>query len=366
MTNDGADGGRRCGGGPTGGRRALSRTQPRRRPVERQQRPVGLGAAVAEHAPLRPLLPHRLEIERGGDEGVARRVRLGDDGPVGAGDERPPPEVARAELPALAPDAVGADERGQVRPGVPLHDAVPVVLAVAGDAARVEQELGALQAHDARGLGEPLVPADGDADPPDRGVPDPEARVAGVGVDLLEAAGRALGDVGLPVDAEDAAVGVDDRAGVVVGVVRALEEVDRDDDTELLRERGHPRHGRPVERLGEGEVLALPVHEREEVGREHLLRQHDLRAGRGRLAHDAGGLLEVLLAVPAAAHLGRGDGDGGHGEGFSSGASVGARGREGKGSEAVRAFDTLRRLGVRRPRRRSPRASGRCARSPRA
>ena len=95
-----------------------------------------------------------------------------------------------------------------------LLGAAPVVGAVVfghlgfgADGGGVEEELGALHGETAGGLGEPLVPADAAADFSDGGVEDHEAGVAGAEVEFLFVAG-ALGDVGLAVDAEHAAVGV--------------------------------------------------------------------------------------------------------------------------------------------------------------
>ena len=81
---------------------------------------------------------------------------------------------------------------------------------VAADGGRVQQHLGALQRHAPRALREPLVPADADADARVGGVPDAEAGVAGREVVLLLVA-AGVGDVALAVDAEERAVGVDDR-----------------------------------------------------------------------------------------------------------------------------------------------------------
>src|SRR2546423_427931 len=75
----------------------------------------------------------------------------------------------------------------------------------------------------------PLVPADSHADRAEAGRPHSKSRVAGPEIELLLVPG-AVGDVALPVDAEDRAVGVGDGDAVVVGLPGALEEGDRDDD----------------------------------------------------------------------------------------------------------------------------------------
>src|SRR5690606_16642382 len=92
----------------------------------------------------------------------------------------------------LGADAVAGDQRHQVGAGVALLDALPVVargdvrvMWLAADGGGVEQQFGAHQRHAARGLGEPLVPADRHADLRVAGVPDLEAGVAGVEIVLL-------------------------------------------------------------------------------------------------------------------------------------------------------------------------------------
>src|SRR5262249_17821571 len=124
------------------------------------------------------------------------------------------------------------------------HGALPGVLRVergvvrlGADRRRVEEDLRAEERHGARALGEPLVPADADADRAVPRLPGSEAGVARAEVELLLVAG-AVGDVALPVDAEDATVRVDQGDAVVVGVPGLLEEGDRDHDAEL---RGEPR-----------------------------------------------------------------------------------------------------------------------------
>ena len=83
------------------------------------------------------------------------------------GDERRPVEA----LPVLLADAVRRDDGDDVGHGVPDHRALPGVARVevglvrlAADGRRVEEHLGAEEHHGARRLGEPLVPADADAE----------------------------------------------------------------------------------------------------------------------------------------------------------------------------------------------------------
>src|SRR5690606_23803844 len=71
----------------------------------------------------------------------------------------------------LAPDAVGGGQVDAVRHGVAEHGALPHVAGVEpadlgrfrADGGGVEEQVGALEGHDACCLGEPLVPADADA-----------------------------------------------------------------------------------------------------------------------------------------------------------------------------------------------------------
>jgi len=141
---------------------------------------------------------------------------------------------------------VGGPRNAVSGPGVALHDALPVPLAVdrgiarlRADRRRVEQDLGALEGHGAGGLGEPLVPADADADRRVRRAPDAEAGVAGIEIELLLIA-RAVGNVRLAIEPELPAVGVDHHQRVVVGIVGPLEEADRQHDLQLLRDFRQP------------------------------------------------------------------------------------------------------------------------------
>gem|GEM_PF-5547675 len=166
----------------------------------------------------------------------------------------------------------------------------------------VEQDVGALERHDARALREPLVPADAHADRPDPRAPGLEARVAGVEVELLLVAGS-VGDVALPVHAQHRAVGVDHRQAVEVGLARLLEERDGQHDAELAGQAREARDERVlVDRVREREqLLALELGEVEVL--EQLLEQHQLRAVRRCLAHERLGLAQVLLQDVRAAHL---------------------------------------------------------------
>src|SRR5690606_17494276 len=114
----------------------------------------------------------------------------------------------RAAPPLLPADPVGGDERHQVRPGMALHDALPVaggielrVVRLRADGRRIEQDFRALQGHGARRLREPLVPADADADAARPCLPHPEAGIAGREIELLRIA-RPVRYVALAIVAE--------------------------------------------------------------------------------------------------------------------------------------------------------------------
>ena len=142
----------------------------------------------------------------------------------------------------LHADAVRGDHRHGIRHGMALHRALPARMRVEGevvglgaDGRRVEQNLGALQHHGARGLRVPLIPADADADHAGLRLPRLEAGVAGAEVIFLLIA-RTVGDVALAVDAENLAVSVGNRHAVVVTRAVLLEEGDGNDELQFLGE----------------------------------------------------------------------------------------------------------------------------------
>src|SRR5687767_1951525 len=138
--------------------------------IQLQERTVEVRSPVAEYAPGMAVAADLVEVEGGRDDLLAAVVGLGDDRARVAGDERVPIAGDLELLALLGADAVRGDERHHVRGGVALHRALPVmagierrVLRLRADRGREQEDLGALQRHRARGLREPLVPADGDA-----------------------------------------------------------------------------------------------------------------------------------------------------------------------------------------------------------
>ena len=91
----------------------------------------------------------------------------------------------------LGADTVSRDHRNEIRRRVTLHAAPPVRHGIAvenrlgTDGGRVEQQFRALQRHAARGLREPLVPADTDADFRISRIPDLEAGISGRKIELF-------------------------------------------------------------------------------------------------------------------------------------------------------------------------------------
>src|ERR1019366_6784074 len=83
------------------------------------------------------------------------------------------------------------------------------------DGGGIEQNLRALQCRQARGFGIPLVPADQHADLAVAGWPGAETEVAWSEIELLVIE-RVVRDVHLAIDAQERAVGIDDRRRVVV------------------------------------------------------------------------------------------------------------------------------------------------------
>ena len=108
---------------------------------------------------------------------------------------------------------------------------------------------------------------------------------------------RIVGDVHLPVDAKQAAIGVDDgrRVPVEAGGL-PLENRHDDHDRQLAGELLHRVRRRPGNRFGEIEAVALlRLAEVERV--EQLLQADDLRAASGRVPHEPLGAPEVALRI---------------------------------------------------------------------
>ena len=231
------------------------------------------------------------------------------------GDEGVAVIALRRAVVLLHADAVRGNHRHGIRHGMALHRALPArmrverkIVGLGADGRGVEQNLGALQHHGARGLRVPLIPADADADRAGFGLPRLEAGVAGAEVIFLLIA-RTVGDMALAVDAEDLAVSIGNRHAVVVARAVLLEEGDGNDELQFLGELLERTHGRMLaRRLGHLEPFRV-LPRREVDALEQLRRQHDLGAALGSLADEAFDLGDVGRHVRTERRLDGGDGD---------------------------------------------------------
>eukprot|EP00968_Pinguiococcus_pyrenoidosus_P005760 scaffold375_cov210-Pinguiococcus_pyrenoidosus.AAC.2 len=139
------------------------------------------------------------------------------------------------------------------------------------------------------------------------GVEDLEASVPRAEVELLLVA-RSVGDVGLAIDAQVGAVGVEDRHGVEECGASSLEEADGQHHAKL---RGQARKvlqqgaGRCI--LSAREVAPVLLLRKVRTS-EELLQKDDLRALLSRRAHQSTGAGHVLDLVVRHAHLRHGQG----------------------------------------------------------
>src|SRR5690242_6682296 len=247
-------------------------------PLRLGQRAVGVRAPVAVELPEVPYLLQQPHVQVADDDllgGVGRGPA--DDLPARVGEVGLPVEVIVAER--FDPDPVdGADEVLVRDRGTGLLEPPQVLRQAPTGRRRVEDDLGAGQAERPPALGEVPLVADVDADPAHRGVEHRVAEVARTEVVLLPEAFH-LRDVVLAVLAEERAVRVDDRGGVVVDAL-LLGLVDRHDKHHLVlaRDIAHQPDGGPVgDRLGPGVPLRL-LHLAEVRAIEEFLQAGDARA----------------------------------------------------------------------------------------
>ena len=157
------------------------------------------------------------------------------------------------------------------------------------DGRGIEQDVRAAQAGQARGFGIPLVPADQDGDAAVARVEAGEAQIAGREIKFLVVE-RVVGDVHLAVDAEQRAVGVDHRGGVVIEAGGAALEERGDDDHAQLGGQLAERLGRgPGDGLGQVEAVVIFLAAKI-LRAEQFLQADDLRAA-------PGGFADALMAV---------------------------------------------------------------------
>jgi len=180
---------------------------------------------------------------------------------------------------------------------------------------RIEENVRAEERRDARGLGEPLIPADQHADVRVARLPHAKpvrlrrrahggvrVRITGREVVLLVKE-RVVGDVHLAIHAEQRPIGVDDRRGVSIDAARLLLEQRNDEnDRQLLRQRLHSLGRRAGNRLGD--VESVGAFRLAEVGRvEELFEADDLRAARRGFADTLDRRRDVLRHVACGAVL---------------------------------------------------------------
>ena len=99
-------------------------------PIQAEQRPVEVRAAVAKEAPRGPLGANRLQIEGGGNDRAPVAGRLGHLGAGLIGDEGGAVERQRAAFALLPADTVAGDDGERIGHGMALHDPLPSVPAV--------------------------------------------------------------------------------------------------------------------------------------------------------------------------------------------------------------------------------------------
>src|SRR5215470_3418005 len=247
-------------------------------PLRLRQRAVGVRAPVPVELPQLPYL---------------------DELPARVGEVGLPVEVVVAER--LDADPVDRADKVLIGDrGTGLLQPPQVLRQAAAGRRRVEHDLGAGQAESPPPLGEVPLVTDVDADPADRGVEHRVAEVAGTEIVLLPEPLH-LGNVVLAVLAEEGAVGVDHRGGVVEDTFLFLLVDGHDQDHVVFAGHvAHEPHGRPVRhRLGPGVPLGL-LHLAEVRAVEEFLKAGDARALRSCLPHRRHGVLHhrVLVAGP--------------------------------------------------------------------
>ncbi len=149
------------------------------------------------------------------------------------------------------------------------------------DRRRVKKNLRSREGGEARGFGIPLIPANADADFPERRFPRAEPEVARRKVKFfLEA--RILRNVHFPIFSEIRSVRVDDRRRVVIDFVSArLEHRRDDDDAEAFSHAAEfPRRRSRGNRFSEVEAGGIFV-DAEIFCRKHFLQADELCAFRG-------------------------------------------------------------------------------------
>ena len=144
------------------------------------------------------------------------------------------------------------------------------------DGGGIQQHLCPHQRHGAGAFGEPLIPADTDADPAISGVPDPKTGIAGAEVIFLLIP-RPLRDMAFAVKPQYRAVGIGNRHRIEMRLPGLFEKADRQHHTKLARQCGKAGDQRVVfKRLCQIEMPGA-FGDAEIGGGEQFLDQDDLR-----------------------------------------------------------------------------------------
>jgi len=120
---------------------------------------------------------------------------------------------------------------------------------------------------------------------------------------------RIVGNMHLPINPRDCAVGIDHRRSVVINTRRSsLEQRGDDDDFMLRRERAQSLGGRTGDRFSQFEILVILALAK--IARaKKFLEANDLRALFCRRCDSLDGLVEIRGCVLAGAHLNEPQGD---------------------------------------------------------
>ena len=188
---------------------------------------VGVHATIPQERPVLAGDADFIEIQMGADGFRSIRGSLGEDLTERIAGKGGPPEI-EVILPAGAVDGEDEDTVGD---GVAALHGLPgaaldlVKLARFGsgqaDGGGIDEDLGAAESHETRGLRIPLIPADENTQLADRSVDGKEAGVARGKVELFAETG-VVRDMHLPVGAEDGSVRTEDHGGVVVQAARSF------------------------------------------------------------------------------------------------------------------------------------------------
>ena len=179
------------------------------------------------------------------------------------------------------------------------------------DGGRIKQDVRAEQRHRPRGLREPLIPADADANCAISRPKHAKTRVSGRKIELFLII-MIVRDVRLAIHAKQAAVRVDHRNGVIGAVAIPLIKAHGNHNRTLLCDRLHPQHRRVLRnRLRIVEVI-IPALLAKIGSLKQLRQEYNLRTFVRRLAHQRFRVGEVFGRICRHLHLHCRNGDFAH------------------------------------------------------